>query len=1131
MKKTLALILTLCLAMTPFVTAGAEQDGAALPAVGDVIDGFEVKEIREFALIDAQIVRFEHQKTGAELFYIANDDTNRVFDLTFFTDAVDKTGLPHVFEHSTLSGSEKYPSKALFFNLLYQTYNTYMNAYTTDRLTGYPVASLSEAQLLKYADYYTDSCLHPMILEDESIYREEAWRYRLADADAPLTIEGTVYSEMLGAFNQDSAAYKNSLSVTFPGSMIGNEEGGDPAYIPDMTWDMLKDYHERYYHPSNCAAYLYGDFEDYTAFVKLLDEAFSPYEKREFVRSDEGYVPLTESAEATFSFPVEAGSDTDYAATAYYNILCPGAAGEQELLLNTLTDLLTAPASPLSQKLREALPYASFSCYIEEAGPEPVLVFILDDINAEDAPLFRDIVNEVLADVAENGFTQELVDANMAALELSTRLMRENSSVGVESVIPSLAYNYAISGDAWNYMAYVDALSHMDEWNQQGLYARVVSDWLLNDVITTLTTTCAEAGLKETLDAAEAERLAAVKAAMSEEEISAIVEQSSRFEMEDDASEYVAMLQAVTVGSLPEEVIEYDVLDETDEAGVRHIDAVAGVDGIGMANIFLDAAALPQEDIHWFKLYTDLLGELDTAEHTRAELTELASRYLYNGEIRLSLLGVGDNYHPYLRMTWTSTDDDLATGYDLMHELMYDSKVDDVARVQETVTTLKNGLRNTINSSPYTVELYRAMGAFSKLYRYYSYINHIEYYGFLEEIEAALEAAPEIVVAKLAAIQDYFNNSAGAIALFAGNEESIALNRTLADAFLATLEQKPAEPAVYDLPAPAASEALVIDSAVQFNGVVADFESLGLEGYEGGLDALTSLVADSFLYPLLRDQYGAYSVFHGAMSDGGMYLISYRDPNVAETFDVYAQLYDLVSGLDVDQETLDGYILAAYAAYAMPEGALTGAINAAVNVLDEETGGDYVTWMRELKEMTPEKVKAYAGLYEKMIENGIVFTAGAASAIEANADRYEVVLNPFNAQDPTQVAFADLTEDHPQYEAVRFAFENGLMAPAAGDAFGVDAAATAGDLFTALYVLVGGDPNPDEALAFFAQYGMASADLDLNTEITDADAAGTMGTLAQLMGMEWADESAAEEPMTRGGLADMLSRFLADLDG
>ena len=204
MKKWLALLLVLALTVSLTGAAfavGDEETAEGLPTVGDTVEGFTVREVRDFPLVGATVVVFDHDRTGAELIYIANSDTNRVFDLTFFTRAIDNTGLPHVFEHSTLDGSEKYPSKALFFNLSYQTYNTFMNAMTYPLMTTYPVASLSEEQLLKYADYYTDSCLHPTILEDESIFREEAWRYRMADAEDDLTIEGTVYSEMLGALD------------------------------------------------------------------------------------------------------------------------------------------------------------------------------------------------------------------------------------------------------------------------------------------------------------------------------------------------------------------------------------------------------------------------------------------------------------------------------------------------------------------------------------------------------------------------------------------------------------------------------------------------------------------------------------------------------------------------------------------------------------------------------------------------------------------------------------------------------------------------------------------------------------------------------------------------------------------
>ena len=248
MKKLLSVLLALAVLLSAGAFSAPVRAYAddALPAVGDTVEGFTVRETRDFPLVGATVVLFEHERTGAQLMYIANNDTNRVFDLSFFTRAVDNTGLPHVFEHSTLDGSEKYPSKALFFNLIYQTYNSYMNAFTYPLFTSYPVGSLSEEQLLKYADYYTDSCLHPSIMTDESIFREEAWRYRLASAEDELSIEGTVYSEMLGAMDLESSARNYMMRTAFPGSQIGNESGGEPEFIPDMTWEALQAFPNTY---------------------------------------------------------------------------------------------------------------------------------------------------------------------------------------------------------------------------------------------------------------------------------------------------------------------------------------------------------------------------------------------------------------------------------------------------------------------------------------------------------------------------------------------------------------------------------------------------------------------------------------------------------------------------------------------------------------------------------------------------------------------------------------------------------------------------------------------------------------------------------------------------------------------
>lgn len=1128
---TLAMLASLVPAALAEPAVEAQTGAAALPGVGDVVCGFEVTQLRDYPLMNAVIVCFEHRKTGAKLYYFANDDTNRIFDLTFFTDAVDNTGLPHVFEHVTTAGSEKYPSAALWFNLEFQTYNTFWNATTYKDMTSYPCASLSEAQLLKYADYFTDSCFNPTLMYSDETFRTEGWRYRLDDADAPLTIEGTVYSEMLGAWTLTRVAELNALRAAFPGSIVGNDSGGDPDAIPDLTWETVKAYHDSYYHPSNCAAYLYGQFEDYAAFLELLDGYFSVYDRREFTHDDPGYTPITAPVVQSLPFPTEAGSDTVHASTVFYSFVCPGLKGDpaQDVLMNTLTDLLTDGASDLQQSLHDALPYGTFGCYIERQGPEDAVVFTAMNVDPEDAEVFKATVDAALRDVAENGFPQEQVDGVMNLLKISALLTREEGDPVWGLILPT-AWNYAQNGHPLDYQDYQDALFCMDDWNRQGLYAKAVSDWLVDSQTTALVTTYPEPGGKEAKEAALAEKLAEIKAGMSEAEIAQIVAASNAAPEAEDTSELVARLQAVTVESLPEEWKRYDVTDETDDQGVRHIDAVAGMEGIGCVNLFLDAAGLAQEDIHWFSLYTDLVFKLDTAAHTKAELAKRVSRYFYGGGIGFSILREGEHgWHPYLSLSWIGQDDDLDEGYDLMREIAFDTKVDDPEKLMEQVQALKSGMKSSISSDPAGVLLRRALAVTDESLRYKTYAMDLDYYDFLVQTEQQLADDPDGVVAKLKGIQEYFNNRTNAIAMFSGNAASIALNRELSDAFLASLDAREIGGVQYDLPVPERHEALVIESGAQYNLLVADYDTLGLEGYTGDMVAATNVIDDTFLYPLLRDQYGVYTPMTRMTEYEGLYVYAYRDPNIAETFRVLEALPEMVADMTIDQETLDGYILSAYTGFAKPLGELSGALKAASSVLQGLPQDMALTRMRQLKTLTPESLKGYADVYARLSENGLRRTAGGAAAIEANADLFDAIYNPFGAVDNTQVALTDAPEDSEHYRAVRFAFEQGFMAPLEADVFGVDAPATQGDLLAALNVLIGGERDADAALSAFVAYGLAAADTDLSAPIAPADVREMMSGLAGAQ-IEPLCETAAPDAVTRGELAEALMAFAGDAE-
>ncbi len=1130
MKRLFSLLLTLTLVLS---AAPVLAEGSALPQVGDLVYGFEVKEIRDFPLVGADLVLFEHQKTGGKLLWIANEDTNRAFELVFPTRPIDDSGLPHVFEHATLFGSEKYPATSLWFSVGYQTYNTYMNAHTTDACTAYPVASLSEAQLLRLADYYIDECFHPLIMTDESIFKTQAWHYNLPDLDGEMTYEGVVYTEMQGALTLQRAAVDNSNSVTFPGASLDYNYGGVPEHIVEMTWDDVKDYHDKYYHPSNCLAILYGQFEDYASFLALLDEAFAPYDRVEFPPEHPGYTPITESVTASFPYPMAEGTDVTNQSVIIYYILCPGMKGdaEQQELVDHLCSLLNEKGSVLSQNLKKAYPAASFSFGRELAGPDDAVGFTAIGMNEGDAEQFKAIVDASLQEVAEKGFPQDMVDSSMTTLNISTKLAPESGDP-VEGVIYNTEYYFAVTGNPFDYAENIAALSNIDDENKQGLLKDAAARWLTDAKLYTLATTYPAPGEKEKVDAALKEKLAAIKAGMTQEELQAIVDETNAAPKEEDTTELLAKIKAVTVESLPEEIRTYTVNDFTDENGVRHIEVPAGVDGIGYADIQLDASALPQDDIHWMRLFTRLLGQLDTELHTKEELDVLTTRYLYKKTIGVDVGDMVDSIHPYLVADWYALDEDLAAGYDLMYELLFQTKFDDVQKLAEQVQAQKTSVRATINNSAYQIMLYRGLADRYPFYSYYSYMNYLDYYAFLENLEALLNENPEEAVRHFQAVQAFFANNAGAVAGFAGNEQSIELNRPLANAFLAKLGHEEREAAAYDLPVPGGREALIIDGNIQFNNVIATADDMGLEDFDAGLSAITTLVSDKVLVPILRDQMGVYTPWNDVVDNGSMFLISYRDPNVKETFDVYASLADRIAAMDVDQDTLDGYIMSAYSDLAKPSGELTGAISAIGDTLFQRKADRKLDYMRQLKAVTPDTVKAAAEIYAKAWENGVHSTAGSAAAINANADLYETILNPFNAKDASQVDLTDVPEGSEYYDDVRFVFENGLMAPKAEDAFGVDDAATAGDLYAALYVIIGGSPNaPEEAMAYLGQFGLVPDGVEPGTELTHGMSDQIFVMFGGAIGMSLqADEpnETTDLPITRGEMAQQI-RLLTSL--
>ena len=733
-------------------------------------------------------------------------------------------------------------------------------------------------------------------------------------------------------------------------------------------------------------------------------------------------------------------------------------------------------------------------------------------------------MDEGLAAAAQNGFGTELVDNIVTALKFDAKLANENSNP-VESILYHLAYDYAVTGNVFAYVESYESMDKIEEENSQGLLAGAVQKWLVSPELYSVTVTVPAPGEQEVYDAALAASLAEIKAGMTAEEIQAVVDATNADEPDDDTTAMVESLTAVSLATLPEEVKKYEVRDSMDENGVRRIEAVSGVDGLSYIMLNLDAMTLPQDDIHYMRLFTRLLGKMDTDAHTWEELDSLISRYLYGGTFGVFVSGYKDTFHPYMVAEWYSLDEDLETSYNLAEEILYRTQFTDTETLLKRIQDQKNSVRNQINGSPYQPLIYRQWGISSEHYRYYSYLNFLDYYNFLAEIEAVMETNPEEVVAGLQRVQQFFASRSGAVAAIAASEDSLALNRSLTDAFFAKLDGTPRDAVEYDLPVPAKKEAIIADTNVQFNGICINWNDIDPEIDGKAYDVVAQLVADKLLIPDLRDRMGVYTPWCSSGNET-FYLLTYRDPNLAETFAYYDALPDMINALEPDQSTIDKYILSSYSGLAQPEGEMAGAVSALNDYINGVPEDLKLQNMKALKSVTPETVKEFAVVLADVLNSGIRGTAGSAAAINANAEMFDAVYNPFNAVDMSNIEFEDVPEGHELYEAIHFVVDNKLMAPLSDTAFGVDEPATVGDYVASIYAMLGGPAgDPEGAREWLAGYGLVAADEDLDAPLNEQ----LFCDIMQAIGVGYTTDT-PDVAVPRGDLADVLYQLNAAED-
>ncbi len=990
----IALLLSFCLQLNAANIEEAQMQ--SLPKEGQVISGFKVIEIGYMDIINSKTVLFEHEKTGAQLFYIQSRDIDRSFEIAFRTPAVDNTGVNHILEHITVSGSEKYPMKNVLFTIANQTYSTFINAFTTATSTIFPVSSMSEEQLLKLAEVYLDCVYYPSIYTDKNIFQREAWRYEMADAAAPLEINGTVYNEMKGALgNLSSAAYYNVMKALYSNSIQTNISGGDPDYIKDLTYDQLIETHKNYYHPSNSLMILYGDL-DYTRFLEMInDEYLKDFDKKE-MNIDYGEIePLQRKTEKTYKFPVNATASTVNASRIDYAFAINNASEEELIGLSILSAILNQETSPLNLAFAEKQIGGRIIVSLDDSIIQPMLTFTAENADENKKHEFMSLVDSCVNDLINNGYDKELTNAMIYSTLLSFSNMTEMSNIGV-NISLSTAIMWANSGDVNYFSNLIQNIINVSEKIEDNYFEELTAKYIKNNNHAALVTTIPEPGLSEQIAEQQQAYLTRLKALMSEQQIEGIVNNTKSYSewnsMETDPK-VVDKLQVVKVADLPVEVKSYSINEKELNNGIRMLSAAADVAETGFTTLLFDARAVPVEKLHYLPLVVDLLGSLDTKSFTKELLNTLNIRYLNGASIYLSVIDheARNDFTPVMNVSWSGLMGEYTEQVDIITEILLNTKFSDANTILSIVKQQISAWKNMFTNNPINVLMYRNMANSDACNNYQSYLSGFEYHDFLIQLEQKLQTDPAGVLAELESVYGLLINGTNMITLFAGNESNIESYENEMTKLIDVLPVNAITAQDYSkIPAPAKKEGIAIDTPVQYNMISADYDSMGTT-FSGKFIPIGLVISENYITPKIRFGYGAYDNIVNFSSSSFM-LVSYRDPNIRETFEVYQGLPEFIRNLSITQEELDRYILKAFSDYTGTMGELNGAINAMNNYLLGKTDDDRLKVLQEIKSVTVDDLINSAEMIEKFLENGAWSTVGRMEKIEANKDLYDTII-------------------------------------------------------------------------------------------------------------------------------------------
>lgn len=853
---------------------------------------FELVRDESIAEINSQAQLFRHKKTGAEVLSLVNDDENKVFGVTLKTPPDDSTGIAHILEHSVLCGSRKYPVKKPFVELLKGSMHTFLNAMTFPDKTAYPVASANLKDFYNLVDVYLDAVFFPLLTEDT--FAQEGWHYELENLDAPLVYKGVVFNEMKGVFSSpDSVMHDQTQRALYPDTIYGLSSGGDPRDIPALTYEQFKRFHTKFYHPSNARVVFSGDDAPEKR-LEILDEVFSQFEAAP-VDADIALQPrwnAPRQVSGTYAGTVDAEKRRDGMVSVNWMIDPPS--GREETLSHGLLSYLLAgnSAAPLRKKLTESgIGESMLGGGISTWLRQPMAGFGLKGIDPSDAEKVEKLVLDTLAELAETGFSEEQREAALNTFEFHLREQNTGGQPRGMSYMFTALGSWLHGGDPLEPLTFETALAALKEKSGQGHFEKEIRRLFLDNThrITSRIEADSELGARE--KKVEEDKLAAVRAGMDEEALKATIAQTNKLKALQesvDKPEDLAKIPTLTLGDL-ERSIRTLPTDESHLFGARLMHHDLPTLGILYLDLGFDLKVLEPALLPYLPLFGRALLQTGTSKEDFVSLTQRIGRTTGGISQHRSLATRLDNDETaaWFFLSGKSVPAKFGEMLDIMGEVLLDARLDNKERIRQMALEEKAGFEARMIPAGNSIVDTRLKAGLTEASWAAEQLGGVSYLNFLRDLVKRIDSDWAGVEATFRRIRDRLFNRKGMVVNLTADAGLFAETRGALEDFVKGLPQRDAVAHDWGFAAEPKSEGLVIPAQVNYVGKGANLKALGYEASAASAVVLRFLNT-TYLWDKVRVQGGAYggsSRFD--LSSGNFSFLSYRDPNLLKTLDVY----------------------------------------------------------------------------------------------------------------------------------------------------------------------------------------------------------------------------------------------------